>query len=43
MVDIVFGHLGLDWTKYVKIDASIVKRKTGILFGNPAKLKDFTE
>ena len=40
MVEIVFGHLWLDWEKYVRGDPNIVKRKTGILFWNPAKIKE---
>ena len=38
MVEIVFGHVGLDWRRYVKFDPNIVKRKTGTLFGDTSKL-----
>jgi len=32
MVEIVFGHLGLDWKEYVKVDTGIIQRRTGTLF-----------
>ena len=40
MVEIVFGHLGLDWKEYVKVDTGIIQRRTGTLFWDNTKLKD---
>ena len=43
MIEIVFGYLGIDWREYVKVDPSIVKRKTGMLFGDNTKLRNSIE
>jgi GDPmannose 4,6-dehydratase len=37
-VQIAFEQLGLDWTKYVQQDSSILARKGPVRMGNPSKL-----
>ncbi|MFH1251719.1 MAG: GDP-mannose 4,6-dehydratase [bacterium] len=37
-VEITFGYLGLDWTKYVEEDAKIISKGGATLVGNPQKL-----
>ncbi len=40
MVKIAFGHVGLDWKKYVKINPKFIRpAEVDLLLGNPAKAK----
>lgn len=41
-IKIAFGHLSLDWKKYVKEDKKIVAKERPTLAGNYAKLKNAT-
>jgi len=41
-VEITFKKLGLDWTKYVTEDTSLLHRRRGKLQGNPDKLQKMT-
>lgn len=40
LVEIVFGYLELDREKHVQLDTDIIKRKTGILFGDSRKIRN---
>jgi GDPmannose 4,6-dehydratase len=37
-VKTAFEYLGLDWTKHVEVDPTIIKKRNGYRVGNPAKL-----
>lgn len=40
MVEIVFGHLKLNWKQHIETDQNIIKRQTeGVLFGDNSKIK----
>ena len=41
-VEITFGYLGLDWTKYVEEDKKIISKSDAILVGDPQKLMQIT-
>jgi GDPmannose 4,6-dehydratase len=40
LVELAFGHAGLDWQQYVKIDERFIRpAEVDLLIGNPAKAK----
>lgn len=39
LVEIVFAELGLDWTKHIQVDSSILKKPAMTLRGDAAKLR----
>jgi GDPmannose 4,6-dehydratase len=41
-VEITFGYLGLDWTKYVEENPKIISKDSLTLVGNPRKLMQIT-
>jgi GDPmannose 4,6-dehydratase len=40
LVELAFGHVGLDWQKYVKIDQRFIRpAEVDLLIGDPAKAR----
>jgi GDPmannose 4,6-dehydratase len=41
LVEIAFGHAGLDWTKYVREDPALIRpAEVDHLIGNPSKARE---